>query len=172
MCLVFFPYYVSQWLQSTYWLPAFFKYIILCSTEDRYLYKFGTWWQTFIFDELYILYQVPWSFENVLWPCLWILITFFMDTNDGMWQDNLIIFGEIYYRNNVFLGHLRWYLNFFNHVKTYFYAYWTHLYQGSSNLDHPTEFSSNPNQTHLYMLIRVFKIINKSQVGEFDQGWS
>ncbi len=28
------------------------------------------------------------------------------------------------------------------------------------------------NQTHLSMLIRVFKIIRKSQVGEFDQGWS
>ncbi len=36
----------------------------------------------------------------------------------------------------------------------------------------PAEFSSNPNQTHLSMLIRVFKIIRKSQVGEFDQGWS
>ncbi len=35
----------------------------------------------------------------------------------------------------------------------------------------PAEFSSNPNQTHLSMLIRVFKIIRKSQVGEFDQGW-
>ncbi len=31
------------------------------------------------------------------------------------------------------------------------------------------EFSSNPNQTHLSMLIRVFKIIRKSQVGKFDQ---
>ncbi len=28
------------------------------------------------------------------------------------------------------------------------------------------------NQTHLSMLIRVFRIIRKSQVGEFDQGWS
>ncbi len=39
----------------------------------------------------------------------------------------------------------------------------------------PAEFSSNrsnPNQTHLSMLIRVLKIIRKSQVGEFDQGWS
>ncbi len=36
----------------------------------------------------------------------------------------------------------------------------------------PAEFSSNPNQTHLSMLIRVFKIIRKSQVGEFDQSWS
>ncbi len=36
----------------------------------------------------------------------------------------------------------------------------------------PAEFSSNPNQTHLSMLINVFKIIRKSQVGEFDQGWS
>ncbi len=34
----------------------------------------------------------------------------------------------------------------------------------------PAEFSSNSNQTHLSMLIRVFKIIRKSQVGEFDQG--
>ncbi len=50
------------------------------------------------------------------------------------------------------------------------------LWQGSSNLAHeihfPAEFSSNLNQTHLSMLIRVFKIIRKSQVGEFDQGWS
>ncbi len=50
------------------------------------------------------------------------------------------------------------------------------LDQGSSNLDleshFPAEFSCNPNQTHLSMLIRVFKIIRKSQVGEFDQGWS
>ncbi len=36
----------------------------------------------------------------------------------------------------------------------------------------PAAFSSNPNQTHLSMLISVFKIIRKSQVGEFDQGWS
>ncbi len=36
----------------------------------------------------------------------------------------------------------------------------------------PAEFSSNLNQTHLSMLIRVFKIIRKSQVGKFDQGWS
>ncbi len=36
----------------------------------------------------------------------------------------------------------------------------------------PAEFSSNPNQTRLSMLIRVFKIIRKSQLGEFDQGWS
>ncbi len=36
----------------------------------------------------------------------------------------------------------------------------------------PAAFSSNPNQTPLSMLIRVFKIIRKSQVGEFDQGWS
>ncbi len=35
----------------------------------------------------------------------------------------------------------------------------------------PAEFSSNPNQTHLSMLIIVFKIIRKSQVGECDQGW-
>ncbi len=50
------------------------------------------------------------------------------------------------------------------------------LRQGSLNLAHeihfPAEFSSNPNQTHLSMLISVFKIIRKSQVGEFDQGWS
>ncbi len=36
----------------------------------------------------------------------------------------------------------------------------------------PAEFSSNPNQTHLGMLISVFRIIRKSQVGEFDKGWS
>ncbi len=36
----------------------------------------------------------------------------------------------------------------------------------------PAEFSSNPNQTHPSILINVFKIIRKSQVGEFDQGWS
>ncbi len=34
----------------------------------------------------------------------------------------------------------------------------------------PAEFSSNPNQTHLSMLINVFRIFRKSQVGEFDQG--
>ncbi len=39
-------------------------------------------------------------------------------------------------------------------------------------LMHSAEFSSNPNQTHLRMLIRVFKIIRKLQVDEFDQGWS
>ncbi len=33
----------------------------------------------------------------------------------------------------------------------------------------PAEFSSNLNQTHLSMLISVFRIIRKSQVGEFDQ---
>ncbi len=36
----------------------------------------------------------------------------------------------------------------------------------------PAEFRSNTNQTHLSMLINVFRIIRKSQVGEFDQGWS
>ncbi len=50
------------------------------------------------------------------------------------------------------------------------------LAQGSSNLDleshFPAEFSCNPNQTHLNMLINVFRIIRKSQTGEFDQGWS
>ncbi len=48
--------------------------------------------------------------------------------------------------------------------------------QGYSNLAHeihfPAEFSSNPNQTQLSMLISVFRIIRKSQEGEFDQGWS
>ncbi len=34
----------------------------------------------------------------------------------------------------------------------------------------PAEYSSNLNQTHLSMLINVFRIIRKSQVGEFDQG--
>ncbi len=50
------------------------------------------------------------------------------------------------------------------------------LKQGSSNLAHeihfPAEFSCNPNKTHLNMLINVFRIIRKSQTGEFDQGWS
>ncbi len=36
----------------------------------------------------------------------------------------------------------------------------------------PAEFSSNPDQTHLSMLIRVFKIVRRSQVSEFDQRWS
>ncbi len=44
--------------------------------------------------------------------------------------------------------------------------------QGSSNLAIPAEFSSDPDQTHPSMLIRVFRIIRKSQVGEFDQGLS
>ncbi len=48
--------------------------------------------------------------------------------------------------------------------------------QGYSNLAHDihfsAEFSSNPNQTQLSMLINVFRIIRKSQEGEFDQGWS
>ncbi len=50
------------------------------------------------------------------------------------------------------------------------------LKQGSSNLAHeihcPAVFSSNPNQTHLSMLLNVFRIIRESQVDEFDQGWS
>ncbi len=50
------------------------------------------------------------------------------------------------------------------------------LRQGYSNLvceiHFPAEFSSNPTQTHLSMLINVFRIIRKSQVGEFDLGWS
>ncbi len=48
--------------------------------------------------------------------------------------------------------------------------------QESSNLAREihfhAEFSSNPNQTDLSMLINVFKIIRKSQVGGFNQGWS
>ncbi len=50
------------------------------------------------------------------------------------------------------------------------------LVQGYSNLARkihiPAEFSSNPNQAQLRMLINVFRIIRKSQIGEFDQGWS
>ncbi len=42
------------------------------------------------------------------------------------------------------------------------------LLQGYSNLAReihfPAEFSSNPNQTHLSMLINVFRIIRQSQV--------
>ncbi len=41
--------------------------------------------------------------------------------------------------------------------------------KGPQILTIPAEFSSNPNQTHLNMLTRVFKIIRKSQVGKFDQ---
>ncbi len=48
-----------------------------------------------------------------------------------------------------------------------------HIGQGSSNLAHeihfPVEFRSNLNQTHLSMLINVFRIIRKSQLGNFDQ---
>ncbi len=34
-------------------------------------------------------------------------------------------------------------------------------------------FSSNPNQTHLNQLIKLFRITSKLQeAGEFDQGWS
>lgn len=36
----------------------------------------------------------------------------------------------------------------------------------------PAELNSNPKQTHLSMPINMFKIIRKSKVGEFDQGWS
>ncbi len=50
------------------------------------------------------------------------------------------------------------------------------LEQGYSSLDReihfPAEYSCNPNQTHLNMLINAFRIIRKSQVAEFDQGWS
>ncbi len=41
-----------------------------------------------------------------------------------------------------------------------------------SGIHFPAEFSSNPNQTHLNMLINVFRIIRKLQEGEYDQGWS
>ncbi len=36
----------------------------------------------------------------------------------------------------------------------------------------PANFSSNPNQTHLNQLIKLFRITNKQQAGVFDQGWS
>ncbi len=36
----------------------------------------------------------------------------------------------------------------------------------------PANFSSNPNQTHLNQLIKLFRITSKLQAGEFDQGWS
>jgi len=36
----------------------------------------------------------------------------------------------------------------------------------------PAEFSSNPDQTHLSKLIKVFRISRNSQVGVSDQGWS
>ncbi len=52
--------------------------------------------------------------------------------------------------------------------------FWKHVEQGYSSLAReihlPAEF--NPNQTHLSMLINVFRIIRKSQVCEFDRGWS
>ncbi len=48
------------------------------------------------------------------------------------------------------------------------------LFHESSNMAHeihfPTEFSSNPNQTHPSMLINFFRIFRKPQVGELDQG--
>ncbi len=70
---------------------------------------------------------------------------------------------EIYYQSQ---NRLYWWDAYDNHipvsVKTRDPQIWTIR----------AEFYSNPNQTHLSMLIRVFKIIRKSQVGEFDQGWS
>jgi len=36
----------------------------------------------------------------------------------------------------------------------------------------PAEFSSNPDQTHVSKLIKVFGITRKSQVSVFDQDWS
>ncbi len=36
----------------------------------------------------------------------------------------------------------------------------------------PVNFSSNPNQTHLNQLIKLFRITSKLQAGEVDQGWS
>ncbi len=59
-----------------------------------------------------------------------------MDTNDGMWQDNLIVFGEIYYRNNVFWGIYDGILIFLIMWKHIFMHIGHILYQGSSNLDH------------------------------------
>ncbi len=60
-------------------------------------------------------------------------------------------------------------------ITTHFVLFHVKLEQGYSNLAHkinfPAEFSSNSNQTHLSMLINVFRIIRKAQVGEFDQGW-
>ncbi len=48
--------------------------------------------------------------------------------------------------------------------------------QGSLTLDlevhFPAEFSSNPNQTHLNKLIKVFRINTKLQVAVFNPGWS
>ncbi len=46
------------------------------------------------------------------------------------------------------------------------------VYSRDTQIHFPAEFISNPNQTHLSMLSNVFRIIRKSQVGEFDQGWS
>ncbi len=40
------------------------------------------------------------------------------------------------------------------------------------NIHFPADLSSKPNQTHMRMLINVFRIIRKSQVGEFEQGWT
>ncbi len=50
------------------------------------------------------------------------------------------------------------------------------LDQGSLTLDlevhFPAEFSSNPNQTHLNKLIKVFRINTKLQAAVFNPGWS
>ncbi len=48
----------------------------------------------------------------------------------------------------------------------------TDPYERDPQIHCPAEFISNPNQTHLSMIINVFRIIRKSRFGEFDQGRS
>ncbi len=40
-----FLYYGSQWLPTTVWLPAFFKNLLFCSTEEINSYRYGTAWK-------------------------------------------------------------------------------------------------------------------------------
>jgi len=35
----------SQWGPETVWLLRFFRYLLLCSTEERNSYRFGTTWR-------------------------------------------------------------------------------------------------------------------------------
>ncbi len=52
------------------------------------------------------------------------------------------------------------------------FAFFTNPQNMAHEIHFPTEFSSNPNQTHPSMLINFFRIFRKPQVGELDQGWS
>ncbi len=59
---IYYSYYGSQWCPKTAWLQTFFKYLPLCSAEQRHSYRFGTTWGWVNDDTIFIFgWTIPLS---------------------------------------------------------------------------------------------------------------